>query len=95
MNYGRCKFDPCAYKHITNENTIENFTTKNQIIMEKVDNLEKLVESKEEVINCLRDSISNLQKDIREKDIKIDNFEERLNKVEAKNAKELQILRKL
>ena len=68
--FKRCKFDPCAYKHITNDDDIDKLKKENQELLGKLDAIErdlkklaeKEIESKSiiEKLNILEEKYSNL-----------------------------------
>ena len=43
--YKRCKFDPCSYKHSDNDDDLEILKQKNKAMLEKLDKIEKDLES--------------------------------------------------
>ena len=48
MNYDRCKFDPCAFKHIENMKSSENIKHEREKVMSKLINDELALKSLEE-----------------------------------------------
>ena len=43
LDYKRCKFDPCAFKHVDNDSDIEEIKRENKELHEKLHAIEKLI----------------------------------------------------
>ena len=56
QDYGRCKFNPCSYKHSRTKNQFE-FESKIEILEEKIKNLEKVLDDKSKDIEVLDKTI--------------------------------------
>ena len=56
--YGRCKFDPCAFKHVGNN--IEKLKAENQEVLSKLNDIEKALAALEEREQESKETISRL-----------------------------------
>jgi hypothetical protein len=95
-NYGRCKFDPCAYKHIDNQNTFERNTQENEIIKAKLKHIEeqlkelneKEIETKlnMEKLKKIEEKVEDMKsykEDMKTKDDVIEELTRKLNTMET------------
>ena len=83
-NYNRCKFNPCAFKHIENagETDIENLRKENKELLEKVDKIDKELKAlneRESESEMIIDRLNQIEKKfellVKEKDDKIESLE--------------------
>ena len=72
--YGRCKFNPCAFKHIENINSEENVKLESEKIMLKLRNVETALKALEEEESETKKTINQLL----EMDKKIKSMEDEL-----------------
>ena len=92
---GRCKFDPCAFLHVENKNSLESLVKENEEILQKIAKLdstikdldEKIIESKHiqdklrSVENKL-DTFNSSQKEMFEKDSLIEKLNRKVSTIE-------------
>ena len=87
-NYGRCKFDPCSYKHnIDNSDTLEQLM-KNKHILSKISDIdlalndlsekEREIEINLEKLKQMEDKVKSLEEVFNSKDQKIVYLEEKI-----------------
>ena len=49
--YNRCKFDPCAYKHVENNDDIDKLKNQNQTLSEKIKAIDNLMRCRANLID--------------------------------------------
>ena len=89
--YSYCKFNPCAFKHFDNSNSIDmdKYQKENEVIVNKLANIEKEIEklqqNEEEIVRkrIFDEKILKLESIIAEKDVKIESFVQRIEKMES------------
>jgi DNA repair exonuclease SbcCD ATPase subunit len=89
--YKRCKFDPCAYKHIENQSDIENIKKENQALLDRIDNVDKeikLLNEKETEAKMMIEKLNQMDEKfellIKKRDEKIENLEMKLKDTDLK-----------
>jgi hypothetical protein len=86
-NNGHCKFDPCAFLHKDNENSLWKLKQENEILQEKINNIDKALQT-------LNQQESETQSTI-DKEQKIDSLQKLVNENTEKFEKlEIEIERK-
>jgi hypothetical protein len=84
-HYGKCKFNPCAIKHVENVNTIESSRKDNEKILE---NIAKYDKSKIVGFSLLNEKLQQVEnkldrfKSMEQKILKKDGFENLLKRVD-------------
>ena len=104
LNYGRCKFNPCAFLHKNNDENVENLKKDNLEIVRKLEaidrnlkELEKKAELSESIIDKLTkveakfDHITSIERQLLEKDIVIKDLVEKVTELEQRVIKNEQI----
>ena len=89
--YKRCKFDPCAYKHIQNHSDIEDPKNKNQALLVKIDSIDKglkLLNEKETEAKVVIEKLNQMEVKfdllIKQRDEKIEHLEMQLKDTNLK-----------
>ena len=84
--YKKCKFDPCAYKHIENQSEIENLKKVNEALLEIIKNIDKNLEilnEKENKAKSMIEKLDQLEEKyellIKERDTRIGNLYKHIN----------------
>ena len=80
--YKKCKFDPCAYKHIENQSEIENLKKVNEALLEIIKNIDKnlnILNEKENKAKSMIEKLDQLEEKyellIKERDTGIGNLD--------------------
>ena len=81
-NYGMCKFDPCMFSHKINDTAHKNIEVKLDDNCIKIDNLEKIISEKDDVIHKLSMKIEENSEEIQKINEKLKDLE----KSESMNA---------
>ena len=92
---GRCKFDPCAFLHIENENCIESLKKQNEDILEKISKLDdmikeiddkiiesKLFQEKLKIVENKMDQFKSFESEAYKKDCLIEELTKRVSVIE-------------
>ena len=61
-NNGQCKFDPCAFLHKDNENSLWKLKQENEILQEKINNIDKALKTLNQQENETQSTIDKEQK---------------------------------
>ena len=88
-NFGRCKFDPCAFKHevVTKENIHEDVVKEIKVISEKIASLESEIINKNQQIEEMSNKINNLERKLdsqTNEKVLLEKLEEKLKYFEEK-----------
>ena len=83
--YGRCKFNPCAFKHKDSENDFENLKSENITIKEKIEAIDKSLKELQvqemetvsiiEKQSLVEQKLGILEKEALVKDLKIEEYQ--------------------
>ena len=94
--YGKCKFDPCAFLHIDQNDTIDELKQKNEDILEQLKNLDDMIKVIDEKLTA-NDSLhlklqqlenklerfQSMEQTIYKKDCMIDDLNKKVNLIET------------
>ena len=98
-DYGKCKFNPCMFRHVKDENSdqVEALKKENESILKKLENIEKSMndldvqmEQSEDIIEKLKEvdrkfeKVIEIEKEIYNRDSEILNLLERVDAIEKK-----------
>ena len=73
--YKKCKFNPCAFKHVDDKSDIEKLKNENQSLLGKIEKIDadlKLLYNKEIESNAVIEKLNEMEKTMKHKDEKID-----------------------
>ena len=70
IQYGRCKFNPCAFLYFERDDSIDNLTKENELISENIRKLDKEIEK----LNDKLASSNNLDEKLSAVEVKMDQF---------------------
>ena len=92
---GRCKFDPCAFLHIENENSLDSLKKQNDEILEKISKLDdtikeldnkiiesKLLQEKLKIVENKMDHFKSFESDAYKKDCLIEELTKKVSAIE-------------
>ena len=83
IQYGRCKFDPCAFLHVENNNNIQDLKKENEQILKQIENMDTKIKEIDKKIAEQNLLISKIQ-ELAEKMESFKLLEDKINeKVEA------------
>ena len=101
-NFGRCKFDPCAFKHIDNKNTIENLMKENENILSKIDSIDlalsALCEKEREIqinldkVEKFEEKVNSFEEVLESKENLIEELTKRVDAMETKLIEKIDII---
>lgn len=91
-DFGRCKFNPCAFLHIETENTIlENLKKESEAIKSKLDDVDKALE----ILNAKEVELTASIEKCHHNETKLVAMEEKVEKLEAKIVDNENLIQKL
>lgn len=86
-NYGHCKFDPCAFLHRDNENSIWKLKQDNLILQDKINEVDKAlkhINDQEHETQTTIDKINEVTINLKDKEQKIDSLQKLVLATNAK-----------
>ena len=70
IQYGRCKFNPCAFLHFERDDSIDNLKKENEVISENIRKIDKEIQE----LNDKLASSDNLDEKLSVVEVKLDQF---------------------
>ena len=88
--FRRCKFDPCKFLHIEKMSDIESLKSENKKILDKVDEINEIVNKKDDIekkletVEASLNYLNNLEKEMKAKDDMIFSLQQKVVELEEK-----------